>query len=198
MSNEHHLDDDLLQRHFDGDLDSAEQAEARAHLADCAECNARLEQLGRLQLLIRSAVQDEADAASDASEVNWQGMFARIEQAAQEPEPVPVARVARVLTATSAARAKWFRPAVMSAAGAIAVAAAVLLTITRGPDVIPTDETYDDEADGTLARLEVSHSEITHVDFGPNAGQVFDIAFDDGSSTPVVWIDDDDDDDAEE
>jgi hypothetical protein len=102
-----------------------------------------------------------------------------------------------VLRPTAAARAKWFRPAVMSAVGAIAVAAAVFLTISRGPDMSPTDETYDDDSDGTLARLEVSHSEITHVDFGPNAGAVFDIAYDDGSSTPVVWIDDDDD-DAEE
>ena len=48
--------------------------------------------------------------------------------------------------------------------------------------------------------LDTTHarSEITHVDFGPNAGAIFDIAYDDGSSTPVVWIDDDDDDDAEE
>jgi hypothetical protein len=191
MSTDHHLDDDLLQRHFDGDLDSAEQAEVLPHLADCAECNTRLEALGRLQRLIRTAVKDEADA----SDVSWQGMFARIEQAAQEPEPV---HVAPVLRATGAARAKWFRPAVMSAVGAVAVAAAVFLTIARGPDVSPTDETYDDDSDGTLARLEVSHSEITHVDFGANYGKVFDIAYDDGSSTPVVWIDDDDDDDAEE
>lgn len=194
MSNEHDFDDDLLQRHFDGDLDSAEQAEVRAHLADCAECNTRLEALERLQRLIRVALRHKTDAASDASDVNWKGVYARIEQAAQEPEQAPVAPALRP---TGAARAKWFRPAVMSAAGAIAVAAAVLLTISRAPDATLTDETFDGESDGTLARLEVSHSEITHVDFGPNAGTVFDIAFDDGSSTPVVWIDDDGD-DAEE
>jgi hypothetical protein len=181
-----HVTDELLQRHFDGDLDSTEEAEVTAHLSDCAECTTRLEALGRLQRLIRMAAEDAA------SSVDWQGMYARIEKAAQEPEP------ATVLKPNQAARLKWFRPAVMSAMGAVAVAAAVLLMISRGPDPSPTDETYDDDSDGTLAALETSHSEITHVDFGPNnAGAVFDIAYDDGSSTPVVWIDDDDD-DAEE
>jgi hypothetical protein len=192
---QNHLSDELLQRHFDGDLDSVEEAEANEHLSDCAECNVRLEQLGRLQRLIRMAAEDATGHAIDASDVNWQGMYARIEQAAQEPEPA--VRVAPVLQPSTAARAKWFRPAVMSGVGAIAVAAAVLLTVSRGPDPTQTDETYDDGSDGTLAALETSHSEITHVDFGPNAGAVFDIAYDDGSSTPVVWIDDDDD-DAEE
>jgi hypothetical protein len=186
---QNHLSDELLQRHFDGDLDSVESAEAHEHLADCAECNQRLEQLGRLQRLIRMAAEDAA------SNLSWEGVYARIEQAAQEPEPT--VRVAPVLQPSSAARAKWFRPAVMSGVGAIAVAAAVLLMVSRGPEPTPTDETYGDDSDGPLAALETSHSEITHVDFGPNAGAVFDIAYDDGSSTPVVWIDDDDD-DAEE
>jgi hypothetical protein len=188
MSTEH-LNDELLQRHFDGDLDAAESADVRTHVADCAECKLRLDQLGRLQRLIRMAAEDAA------SEVDWQGVYGRIEEAAKQPELGSAP--ARVLQPTTAARAKWFRPAVMSAVGAVAVAAAVFLTIARGPDANPTDETYDEDSDGTLARLEPSHSEITHVDFGPNAGAVFDIAYDDGSSTPVVWIDDDDD-DAEE
>jgi len=81
----------------------------------------------------------------------------------------------------------------MSVAGALAVAAAVLLMVAR-PDSTPMDETYGEDPDGQFAALErTSHSEITHVDFGLNAGAVFDIAYDDGSSTPVVWIDDDDD-----
>lgn len=190
-----HLSDELLQRHFDGDLDSVETADAREHLTECAECKTRFERLGRLQQLIRMAAGDAASDAADVSDADWQGMYARIEDAAKQPDPETA--VAPVLQPNSAARAKWFRPAVMSAAGAVAVAAAVLLTISRGPDVAPTDGTYDDDSDGTLAVLESSHSEITHVDFGPNAGAVFDIAYDDGSSTPVVWIDDDDD-DAEE
>jgi hypothetical protein len=34
-------------------------------------------------------------------------------------------------------------------------------------------------------------SEIVQVDFGGNAGTVFEIALADGVSTPVVWINDD-------
>lgn len=186
-----HLTDELLQGHYDGELDTADSAEARVHLADCAECNERLEQLGRLSRLIRMAHSDAGEAAEAASDVDWQGMFARIERAAQEPEVQPAP--AKVLQPSSVARAKWFRPAVMSAAGAIAAAAAVFLLISRGPDGAPSDATYDDEGDGQLAVL--AHSEITAVDFDPNnTGAVFNISYEDGSSTPVVWIDDDDDD----
>jgi anti-sigma factor RsiW len=188
-----HLDDELLHRHFDGELEPSEQGEVRQHLSDCASCNARLRGLGRLQSLIRMASED---AASDA---DFHGMFARIEEAARAPETQPEREVqtrtetrteTKLLKPNVQARARWFRPAVMSTAGAIAAAAAALLMISR-PE--PADESYDDDDDGSLAALETSRSEITHVDFGPNAGAIFDIAYDDGSSTPVVWIDDDDD-----
>jgi anti-sigma factor RsiW len=177
-----HLNDELLQRHFDGELEPDEETGVRQALSDCETCNARLESLEKLSRLIRMATRDAEQAASDA---DFNGMFARIERATQEP-----AR-ATVLRPTGAAHSKWFRPAVMSGVGALAVAAAVLLLVSR-PDSSPNDATYKEDADGTLAALETSHSEITHVDFGPNAGAVFDIAYDDGSSTPVVWIDDDD------
>ncbi len=179
--NHEHISDELLQRHFDGELEPEERPAVREALSECATCEARLESLGKLQRLIRMAARDAEGAASDA---DFRGMFARIERAAEEPVPGAVREL------STAARAKWFRPAVMSVAGAIAVAAAILLMVSR--DSKPTDETYDEDPDGQLAALETSHSEITHVDFGRNAGAVFDISYDDGSSTPVVWIDDDD------
>lgn len=178
-----HISDELLQRHFDGELELEERPAVRHALSECASCNARLESLGKLQRLIRMAARDAEGAASDA---DFQDMFARIERAAEEPVP------GEVLQPSGAARSRWFRPAVMSVVAALAVAAAVLLMVAR-PDSKPTDETYGEDPDGQLAALETSHSEITHVDFGRNAGAVFDIAYEDGSSTPVVWIDDDDD-----
>lgn len=181
-----HISDELLQRHFDGELEPEERPGVRAALSECASCNARLESLGKLSKLIRMAARDAEESASDA---DFQGMFARIERAAEEPPP---GRAATLVQPSAAARTRWFRPAVMSAAGALAVAAAVFLMVSR-QESMPTDETYDEDSDGQLAALETSHSEITHVDFGHNAGAVFDIAYDDGSSTPVVWIDDDDD-----
>jgi hypothetical protein len=68
-----------------------------------------------------------------------------------------------------------------------------LLMIYR-PDPNGGETTTPDESEGPFAVLESPHSEIVHVDFGGNAGTVFDIAFADGSSTPVVWINDEDDD----
>jgi anti-sigma factor RsiW len=178
-----HISDDLLQRHFDGELDPAEQAQSREHLADCAECNARLRSLQRMQQLIRMAAEDAV------GEADWHGMFARIEQATQLPE------VAVHKPAAQAARTRWFRGATMSAVGAFAVAASVLLMVYRqDPEA---SQLQQDGEGGELAVLE-SRSEITHVDFGGNAGTVFDIAFADGSSTPVVWINDDDDGEGEE
>jgi anti-sigma factor RsiW len=178
-----HVSDEMLQRHFDGELEPAEQAQAHEHLGGCAECNARLRSLERMQQLIRMAAEDAAGHA------DWHGMFARIEQAAAVPEVVRK-------PAPQAARPRWFRGATMSAVGAFAVAAAALLMVYRQDTEVSQ---LQDDGDGeSLAVLE-SRSEITHVDFGGNAGTVFDIAFADGSSTPVVWInDDDDDDDVEE
>lgn len=176
-----HISDELLQRHFDGELEPEERPLVRHALSECASCNARLESLAKLSKLIRMAARDAEASASDA---DFQGMFAQIERAAEEPLPD------NVVQPNAAARSRWFRP-VVSAAAALAVAAAVLLMVARGPDSNPTDETYGEESDEQLAALETSHSEITRVDFGHNAGAVFAIAYDDGSSTPVVWIDDD-------
>ncbi|HKP61400.1 MAG TPA: zf-HC2 domain-containing protein [Polyangiales bacterium] len=175
-----HVSDELLQRHFDGELEPAEQAQVREHLPGCTDCNARLRSLERMQQLIRMAAGDAA------TEADWQGMFARIEQAVQQPEVV--VRKPTALTG----RTRWFRGATMSAVGAFAVAAAALLMVYRQDDAVSLQDDGDGESLEALER-----SEITHVDFGGNAGTVFDIAFADGSSTPVVWINDDDDDDDE-
>jgi hypothetical protein len=71
-------------------------------------------------------------------------------------------------------------------AGALALAAAVMLMVYR------FDRSDDNDYDSSEA-----HSEVVQVDFGSNAGTVFNIPLADGSSSPVVWINDDDDDDDE-
>ena len=181
--NVEHVSDELLQRHFDGDLEPAEQAEAREHLTGCAECTARLRSLERMQQLIRMAAEDAA------GEADWHDMYARIERAAQLPDVMPHRPAAQ------AARTRWFRGATMSAVGAFAVAAAALLMVYR-QDAEVTQ--LQDDGDGEPLAVLEARSEITHVDFGGNAGTVFDIAYADGSSTPVVWINDEDDDDEAE
>jgi anti-sigma factor RsiW len=171
-----HVSDELLQRHFDGELELAEQLETRKHLSDCTSCTARLHSLERLSKLVRMATEDAT------GNPDFGDMFSRIERAID-------ASGGAVVAPNQKARAKWFRPATVSALGGLAVAAAVLLMIYR-QDVEPTAVVPDP---GTvLAVLDTPHSEIVHVDFGANAGTVFEIAMADGTSTPVVWINDED------
>lgn len=182
-----HVSDDLLQRHFDGELEPADQAEASSHLADCVDCNARLRSLARMQSLIRMAVEDSAPSA------DFDAMFSRIERetgASAASGAMPEAVTPGPSAAEKRARAKWFGPATVSAAGVLAVAAAVLLMIWRGEsDHVGDTDRHTESAQ--LAALE-TRSEIVHVDFGVNTGTVFEIAYADGSSTPVVWINDED------
>src|SRR5688572_7710433 len=128
-----HVSDELLQRHFDGELEPSEQAPAREHISACAACSARLRSLERMQHLLRMAAEDAAVQA------DFQGMFARIEAAAAGPVTMAAeqsARPAQLKPAAAKAQQRWFRGATMSAAGAVAVAAAVLLMVfQREPEV---------------------------------------------------------------
>ena len=175
-----HVSDELLQRHYDGELEPAEQLETRKHLADCTSCTARLEALARLSGLIRMAHEDAAAKA------DFGALFSRIERGLDAPEQGGGA----VVAPSAKARARWFRPATASALGGLAVAAAVLLMIFQQD--ADTTETLPDDSGTTLAVLDTPRSEIVHVDFGANAGTVFEIAMADGTSTPVVWINDED------
>src|SRR5262245_8693560 len=98
-----HVSDELLQRHFDGELEPAEEPVVRVHLDGCVECAGKLRSLERMQGFIRMAAQRE-DAAANA---DWEGMFARIEHAAKQPEVVPI----RPREASPKAQARWFRGA---------------------------------------------------------------------------------------
>jgi hypothetical protein len=83
------------------------------------------------------------------------------------------------------------------ALGAIALAAAAMLMVYRQDSQAPNSDGDDGYEAATSSGDGPGRSEVVDVDFGPNAGTVFDIALADGSSIPVVWINDDDDDDEE-
>ena len=56
MSTTHHLEwNDRLQDWLDGDLDAADAAALQAHIADCAACRARADELQSLDRSLRSA-----------------------------------------------------------------------------------------------------------------------------------------------
>lgn len=72
---EHHVEwNDRLQVWLDGDLDAADAATLQAHLAGCAHCRARADELGQLDRNLRSAAPRLAlDQAFDAR------VFAQVE-----------------------------------------------------------------------------------------------------------------------
>jgi anti-sigma factor RsiW len=178
-----HPSADILQRYFDAELAAAEAAQVQAHAASCATCTKQLGKLQRLRELIATSVQDSAQ------HVDFDAMFANIERGVAT-QPAPAKKVTTVVDFVSH-RVQRLSHAV-PVLGALALAAAVMLMLYR-PEAPPNtgnEEPYELTAGN-------AHSEVVAVDFGGNAGTVFDISLSDGSSSPVVWIDDNDEDEDE-
>src|SRR5689334_11400447 len=174
-----HLDEELLHRYFDRDLNSDQRAEVETHLQRCPACGARL---GELQTL-RGQIARAAEAS--AREVDFDALFGRIEQGIARSKPAGTVERLSVWRKEQADQ----RPARLwaSAAGLLAAAAAALLLVRAGlglPGGAPESSSIDIE--------QVAFND----DYG---GTVFQVAVADGVSTQVVWINDyDDGDDSEE
>jgi hypothetical protein len=199
--NREHPTPEQLQRYFDGELAGDEHALVQGRVTDCPECQSQLATLERLRRLVNVAAEDSL------SGIDFSRMFANIEAQLDVPEragdlaQTPLQLVADSVQPGSAQLAAKRAPPqrrmrmlyrAAPALGAVALAAAALLMVFR-PDPTPSSDaddatTYDDGFDAS------AHSEVAEVDFGSNAGTVFDIPLADGSFSPVVWIDDDDDD----
>jgi len=182
MNGEHpsHLTKEKLQRHHDGELSEQEAADARQHLRTCAPCQAELDALERLSDMVRWST-DETAANSD---VDFTRMFAEIERAVSQDDHARSSQPNVIPLSQKRAASPVMRA--VPALGALALAAAAILMLNRS-DTLPSDG-----GEQQLALLDASHTEITAVKFGRNAGQVFGIPIADGQSVPVVWIDDED------
>ncbi len=180
-----HLEDDLLQRFFDGDLTGESATQVSEHLDACQECSRRHGSLVRLRGLINMAAEDLAE------EVDFDAVYGKV-VAGIERRPA-----AGLLTGLRG----WFdellakRPQVwMPATAAAAVAAAVLITMSF-PQGDETSSALPQHAEQRPLAPVATHaslkSEIVQVDFGQNIGTVFEITVTEGVSTPVIWINDD-------
>jgi anti-sigma factor RsiW len=171
-----HPSPEQLQLHLDGESPEVERAQLQQHVAACAACAKQLASFRQLGKLMRVAFEDVRTGDMDS---DFARMLANVERAvspaAAKPVPLQAARL-------PLRPARWIHRGA-PALGAVALAAAALLMVYH-PD--SNDDISYDSANPA--------SEIVEVDFGSNAGTVFDIPLSDGSSTPVVWIDDDDDD----
>lgn len=190
-----HPSQELLQRHHDGDLTAQEAAELRQHVGACQTCQAELASLQRLGGLLRMSAKADLLGYGQAAEPDFTHMFAEIQKAVAAPEAGRDGNVVPLRPARKAGGSRWlYRGA--PALGAFALAAAALLMVYRSDTMPPTEQAQVGEQTEE-AVASVNRSEIVKVEFGANAGQVFDIPLSDGSKVPVVWIDDEDDDEEE-
>jgi len=188
------LDDDTLQRYYDGDLSPLEARTVRAQIEADPAAQGRLARLERLSDMLGIAA-EEMGSGLDSS-----ALFAGIEKDLKREQQVGLGERFRVIAG------EWRehkRGAVISVGGAMAIAAAALLIVVgRGPDEssqarsMPRPREERKERLAEIAPVEapsVHGSQIENVDFGQNTGTVFEVE-NAGVKTAVVWIADEEED----
>ena len=181
------LDDETLQRYYDGELSPVEERAVRARVESSPEAQKQLAELARLSELFRMAADEMG------SEVDSASLFAGIERDLKKQESLGMLGRLRVV------RDEWMehrRGVVVSMVGATAVAAAALLTVLgpratdSGDEVAHVAKEVSAPTSAPAAEPRVSGSRVENVDFGSNTGTVFEIESQ-GVTTAVVWIADD-------
>jgi len=184
------IDDDTLQRFYDGDLSPLEEHSVQARIEADPDAQRRLAQLGRLTDLMRSAAEELGESVpSDA-------LFAAIEARLDAPEQAGFGARLRVITS------EWMehkRAVVIPLVAAGAVAAASLLAVLRpgapaanDPAVGGTMQALQDVSVRDQVGVPPPGSTVEEVDFGSSTGTVFEIE-NQGAAVAVVWITDDED-----
>ncbi len=175
-----HLDDDTLQRHFDGELGAGQATLVRQHLAECRPCTQSLRRLERLHALFAAAA--EQDAADAAPELD--AMFAAVREGIARQEKAGFGERFRVIASETLAHKKH----VWVPAATIAAAAAVILAVLVGR-VGPTAPGPQALAMGT-GQEPLRGSEVLSAEFADGAaGTVFTLEGSAGEApVAVVWI----------
>ncbi len=193
------LDDDTLQRLYDGELDKEEADKAQKAVAANADDAKRLESLSQMRTLIRA----EAEAAADAADFEglWPAVAAQIQQEPQ-PEPSSAARTDPGPDPSLGALARfktWLglsmgnHPVRWAAASVCAVAVAVVLGVLFSsflkPEGIPPKRSAakiesDDNVDIEKMEFKGRHPDIFRIKDGKR-------------TTTVIWVypEDEDEDD---
>jgi anti-sigma factor RsiW len=122
---EHHLEwNDRLQDWLDGDLDGADAAALQAHMADCALCRARAEQLQELdRSLVSAAPRVTLDDAFDAK------IFAQIDAIDDSKRAEARRRVEEELQQDLQALARGWRRALLFTLPGIVAGVALALAL---------------------------------------------------------------------
>jgi anti-sigma factor RsiW len=174
------IDDDTLQRYYDGDLTPLEEHGISQRLEGDADAQKRLARLAKLSELFQES------ASELARNVDSQALFAGIEAQLEKAKQPGFGQRLRVITS------EWVehrRTTLVPLFAAGAVAAATLLVVLRPVQQPP--ESDDAQATNSSVPVAAVHgSQIENVDFGSSTGTVFEIE-DRGVAVAVVWITED-------
>lgn len=170
------LDDDTLQRYFDGELSPVEERSVRSAVQGDPAAQARLRELARLSELVRLAV------AQSTRGLDADALFSGIQTDIRKQQQLGFGDRFKLHSSEWVEHKKGVLVPTLASL-AVAAAALVVLLVPR-------------ETSETLATLPAPTSQPIHgsrvenVDFGKSTGTVFEVD-NEGVSAAVVWIADD-------
>jgi anti-sigma factor RsiW len=183
------IDDDTLQRFYDGDLSPLEEHGVQSRIEADPAAQLRLAELGQLTELIREGAEELGRS------VRSEALFAGIEARLSQPDEVSFGSRLRAMSS------EWFehrRASLIPLVAATAVAAVTLMVVIKPSQQLPQTTS---EVSPTAQReapvpppVEVAAAHgtsVEDVDFGASTGTVFEID-NEGVAVAVVWITDDD------
>ena len=195
------IDDDTLQRFYDGDLSPLEEHGVQARIESDPEAQRRLSELGQLTELMRTAADELGSSVRSAA------LFAAIEQKLTLPDQTGFGSRVRLVAS------EWLehrRATLGPIVAATAVAAITLLAVIKPSDPgllapdgaesatppfaepLSADEATGPNtslADNAPAGAQLHGSRVEDVDFGASTGTVFELD-NQGVAVAVVWITD--------
>lgn len=182
MSTETHIDDDKLQRFYDGELTEGEALVVGRDVEASDLEQARVAQLERLGRVLRVGAEAEAET------IDSDALFLRIERGI-EADPGPRLKLIE-------GRKRRQRNGAVAGV-AMAIAAAVAIAFLAQPSSEPAIAVHPDEGEEMRAQIDdPTHvqlhppggSSVEVVEFGANTGTVFEVEGDEGQPLAVVWI----------
>lgn len=174
------LDDDILQRYFDGELAPSEESRVRAEVERTPQAQARLKELAQLSELMREGL------ANAAMQLDSDALFADIQAGVRKQAALGFGERFKLISS------EWLehrRNVVVPTAASLLVAAAalvVLLVPREAQDPVATVPTSQSNPGAPV----VHGSRVENVDFGKSTGTVFEVD-NEGVGAAVVWIADD-------
>jgi anti-sigma factor RsiW len=182
------IDDDTLQRFYDGDLSPLEEHGVQARIESDPAAQRRLAELGQMTELMRAAADQLGSSVRSAA------LFAAIEGKLAQPDQTGFGARVRLVAS------EWLehrRATVGPIVAATAVAAVTLLAVIKPSDpslLAPGSASSVTAPSNTLTAAEtpgpaIHGSRIEDVDFGASTGTVFELD-NQGVAVAVVWITD--------